>query len=238
MLNLKTVVLVLLAVTLLSAEMPVDNLGMKSVGVSYTFEMNGFTLENGPKSTSMLHMGGLHYAPIPYLMFVLKFGAGDAEIEHNSVTTEGEFGFAINGGISLYTPEFANILKFTGGSYFTTHRSEFDVGYLTVRNFRSHVGLRVDALPIVNFEAGMKHNFIFGKSNKVEFGDMDIENDNQFMGYLQFTLHNPTAGAFVTLGGEFSPEFSTDGSGIYDGVLSLSIGTVLSHQKRAKFSRD
>lgn len=237
---LKTaVVITLLSAMALWAEMPVGNLGIASLGISYTFEINGYTVEDQSSAvTSILHMGGLHYAPIPYTLFTLKFGAGGVKAQDMGVVTKGDPGFAFTGGLNLFTPEFAKILTVTGGAAFTTLSSDAGTEYVTSRNVRSHLGLIIEALAFMDLELGAKYNYYFGHSDVSYLAGDDFANEDRVMGYAQVTLHNPAIGAFISINGEFSPETQTDGEGIYNSVLSVSIGTVLSHQRRAKFSRD
>ncbi len=184
------------------AEMPVSALDYKSVGVSYSFEMAGFTTSGDARTSSMMHLGGFNYAPIPYLMFGLKFGGASATTNDALLKTSGDPGFAFQGGVSLFTPEFASILQVVLGSDLSTFSSDHDDGSVTIRTVDSRLGLSIDAMRFINFELGAKYNYIFGKSTLPQYDGMEIESENPMLGYVQFTLHNPQVGAFLLLGGD------------------------------------
>ncbi len=237
--NIKKILLISLITILPTvAEMPVSALDYKSLGISYTYEASGISVPNKTSTSYMVNQVGFHYSPIPYLMFTLKLGAAGATTSDSNVTTKGDVGLAFKGDISLYSPNFAQILQAIVGFDMTTFSSDHEDGYISLRTARPRLGLNIEAMPFINFEVGLKYNYTFGESTLAQYSKVDIESYEPLLGYFQFTLHNPEAGAFLLIGGDFSREFDTDSNGIYNGALYVSIGTVLRHQKRAKFSRD
>ncbi len=230
---LRIYLILLCTVLPLTAEIPAGNLGIHSLGVSYNFEMTGFTIPDGRESSALqVHLSGLHYAPVPYIMFTMKFGAGNAVNQDTNLTVSGDYGFAFKGGASFYSPEFTNILRITGGSYFTRLQSpHIEKGTYTANISNSHLGVIIEALSIIDFELGFKYCYTSAETTQGLFSGFDTIAESYLISYGQFTIHSST-GAFLVIGGDFSPEFTTDNEGIYNGSFLLSVGTVMKHRRR------
>ncbi len=223
--------LLALATTAARAQFPVEDMDGRSLGLSYTFALQGQNItESDVVSNSVLHQARLGYSPIPYLS--LQAGGG---INRFSVGPEGqtrfrgEYGFSAYFGASGYSPAIAGLLRGTAGIDMVTLSSEDGRGYrYSALVSNPFLGLIVSPTQFLNATVGARFHLVDGAIHGPRAQEEVFANGEVVRGYLSLTLKTPFERAFLNLDLDFSPEVDSDYSGgPQESTVSVSLGTVL-----------
>lgn len=213
------------------AQLPVEDMDSRSLGLSYTIALQGQNItESEVVSNAVLHQVRLGYAPIPYLTLqagggINRFTVGPGDRTH----FRGDYGFSAYFGAAGFSPAFAGLLRGTAGVDMSTLSSENSRGYrysAVVSN--PFLGLIVSPTPFLNAAVGARLHLVDGAIHGPRIEEQVFANSEIVRGYLSLTLKTPFERAFLNVDLDFSPEVDGDFSdGPRESAVAVSLGTVL-----------
>jgi hypothetical protein len=224
------------------AQFPVEDMDGRSLGLSYTFALQGQNItESDVVSNAVLHQARLGYSPVPYLS--LQAGGG---INRFSVGPEGQsrfrgdYGFSAYFGAAGYSPALAGLLRGTAGVDMVTLSSEDGRGYrYSALVSNPFLGLIVSPTQFLNAAVGARFHLVDGAIHGPRAQEEVFANSEIVRGYLSLTLKTPFERAFLNLDLDVSPGVETDFSGgPRESTVSMSLGTVLGWKGKSQPSSE
>lgn len=212
---------------------PAQNMGAKSLGLSYTYGLVGQNItEAETPSHESHHLVSIGYAPIPYAGVEAGLGLSRFSVDpQNQVRFKGNYGLSPSLGIYCNTPSFAgDMLRVTAGAKASFFKSEDDRGYsYSTSIVKPGLGLVFSPNEFVDLALGARLHLMQGLMNSSRMqAEIEFANSDIFRGYFAFIVKTPFERAFLQVDLDLSPSVDADWSdGPREASIGLSFGTLL-----------
>lgn len=226
----KILPLLFVGIALLGASgVPIGDMSSDMLGIEYAGIFSGQTITKAEvPSRFQAHYFMLRYAPVPYVLISGGIGGANMETDvYDSTKFKGTMGFSPTGELTLFTPEFARLLKVNAGCGIRLITSSDEEYRYTTTVINPYAGLLFAVSRIGDIGIGAKGNIMSG-TMKLKNVESSFSNNNYVHGYVTGTLHSLYGRSYASITFDISPASSKDWSfGPNEAAISLQVGYFL-----------
>ena len=219
------------------AVLPVEGMSPTSLGVDYSGMWRGekITKRNIPGHESAHHLN-LRYAPVPYVLLSLGFGAANFTVDTSLQTQfKGTYNFSPSLGFSLYSPFLIKkTLRVTAGAkaYYLYTRNKEKSHIYSGPFVNPEAGAVVSIGEYIDLEAGARGNMVFGRMQENREPALNFSNSQRIRAYLSAMIYAPSEGAYFLFDFDASPKIDMDWSrGPAESAIGITVGIILRQNK-------